>query len=259
MRRMRPSFDLPFGLKSTLLGDLFLARLAGLCAAVRSIEEVLSMTFWRTCKAVIEPIIFDGLLHGSYQAIVGVALVVTLTALRVLVSTAGIICPELTFGVFRLHKFLLWLGLWNRARSWHSLLFERAAYGNPIVRQRALQIMMALIEGREQAGAGVSHRGFRNIFGFLASGRQFLNWAMTATAAMGRRRPLFRRLSMYLPSPRDKFKVLFGSLFMSATPFLKPFKRTSLGRFMKRLLRSGSKGYTPKMKLRTCGRRIEPS
>jgi len=151
--------------KVEIIGDLVLARLASLCAAARAVTESLSRFILRFCKAGIVPLVYDFSARGFFRAVVGVALSATLIALRILSSVAGVVCPELVFGVLRLHRSLLWWGLFNRAQQLNLNLPLRpelqGALDTERVRQQTVQYTINRIDEREGRGAEVSHDIFR--------------------------------------------------------------------------------------------------
>ena len=151
--------------KAELIGDLVLARLASFCAAARAVTESLSRLILRFGRAAILPLVLDFSMKGFFRAVVGVALSATLIVFRILSSIAGVICPELIFGVFRLHKSLLWLGLVNRVRQLSLREIDHQGPGGErfniqSIRQQTFQYAMDRIEERERMGLEVSHEIF---------------------------------------------------------------------------------------------------
>ena len=155
--------------KVELIGDLVLARLASFCAAARAVTESISRLVLRFCKAGIVPLVCDFSANGFLRALVGVALSVTLIAVRILSSIAGVVCPELVFGVLRLHRSLLWWGLFNRAQQLNLNLIVRADFRAALhrldlqnIRQQTLHYAIDRIDQREWRGEEVSHEMFSN-------------------------------------------------------------------------------------------------
>ena len=180
--------------KAELVGCLALARLASLCAIIRGIEESVTRIAFRLVKPFVLLLIYDGLtVRGCCRAAVGIAMAVTLTALRIVVSAAGIICPELTFGLFRLHKSLLWLGLWNRTQNWHPILRRDVENNADPIRRRVLQIVMESINEREQNNFNISHSSFNHDF-----------WSPSVTRAIREFAP---------PDPPPNFALFLNNLF----------------------------------------------
>ncbi len=97
--------------KIQAIGYLALARLASLGATVKGAMDVVARSWKRAGKIAIV------LMHGRWSAEavartgVAAVLAVSLLALRVLCSLQGVITPELTFGLLRVHRLLLFLGL----------------------------------------------------------------------------------------------------------------------------------------------------
>jgi hypothetical protein len=155
--------------KVDAIGRLALARLASLCASMRAVTELLSRLVLRFFKAGVVPLIDDCSPRGLLRAVVGVALTTTLVVLRVLTSVAGVICPELVFGVFRLHRSLLWWGLFNRVQNtffpfvsplWTRDFTDR--FDVPRLRQQTLQLALDHIDRAEASGEEVTHDDFRD-------------------------------------------------------------------------------------------------
>ena len=96
-------------------GFLFMmARIASLFAVVETIAHSMMPSKWpRPLYYLLNP----GSRPGATRlGIKRAALLVALRALRILVPTAGVLLPEVVFGVLHLHKHLLKLGLYLRTQ-----------------------------------------------------------------------------------------------------------------------------------------------
>jgi hypothetical protein len=97
--------------KVEAIGYLALARLSSFVAFCKSVYDVGAWMWLRVVKVIAIPI-FDDLSFDSFvRAAIAFPLVISLAALRILCSIAGVISPELAYGVLKLHKLLLCLGL----------------------------------------------------------------------------------------------------------------------------------------------------
>jgi hypothetical protein len=113
----KEAFEQPSALsKAEAVGNLALARLFSLAACAKSVSDTVLM-FWRRVVKIVAIPFFSNFSFDSFARMaISTALAVTLTALRILSSFGGIISPELTFGVLKLHRFLLYLGCVYRSQ-----------------------------------------------------------------------------------------------------------------------------------------------
>lgn len=98
------------------VGCLVLARLCSFAACAKAIADTLFLSAKRVFKIVAIPLSDFFSLNSLVRTVIAAALAVALTALRILLSCVGTISPELTYGLLRLHRFLLFAGLIYRSQ-----------------------------------------------------------------------------------------------------------------------------------------------
>lgn len=130
------------------------ARLMNLQTGFIETIKAIHLGRWvvRCVKAIVIPMCENFSLYGMSRSVFLVGLLVSIIALRVLSSVAGIISPELTFGLLRTHRFLLWLSLIQRS--------ERAIIGRGLPGE--LQAIVAQMDSRRWR-AGAVREAFRLI------------------------------------------------------------------------------------------------
>lgn len=97
--------------KVEAIGYLALARLSSFVAFCKSVYDVGAWLWLRVVKVIAIPIFGDCSFDSFVRAAIAYPLIISLAALRILCSIAGVISPELAYGVLKLHKLLLFLGL----------------------------------------------------------------------------------------------------------------------------------------------------
>lgn len=102
--------------KMFAVGDLALARLTSFGAALKASLDLVVRSCLRIAKVVIAPFTDQWSLGSLVRSGAAAVLTVALVALRLLSSLGGIVSPELMFGVLRLHRHLLFLGLVCRSQ-----------------------------------------------------------------------------------------------------------------------------------------------
>jgi hypothetical protein len=124
--------------KAEAIGQLALARIFSFGCLLKSLSDVFIKTGFRVAYSIVQPLVRDGF---SFKVLVrqtiALALLISATALRILCSLGGVISPELTFGVFKLHRFLLLLGLIRKSQFSTNRIFARLAEvaQNPLIAQ----------------------------------------------------------------------------------------------------------------------------
>ncbi len=111
------AFVEPYALsKVEAVADLAIARLFSLVACAKSFADTVFVLWRRAVKIIAIPFLDFFSLNSVVRSVIATVLGVTLTGLRIVSSLAGVISPELTYGVLRLHRFLLRLGLIYRSQ-----------------------------------------------------------------------------------------------------------------------------------------------
>ena len=102
--------------KAEAIGFLALARLQSFFASFAACKDSILLLLKRVVKISFIPVL-DNFSHDSaVRACIAAALAVALAALRILTSIGGVISPELTFGVFKLQRYVLRVGLLYRSQ-----------------------------------------------------------------------------------------------------------------------------------------------
>ena len=112
------------------LADLGAARIASLVACANALADPILRSCPRVVKIILLPL-RDGFSFNVFvRMAAATALAVALVFLRVVTSLAGIISPELTFGILKMHRFMVFLGLTYRSQFVHIDTHRSGA--NPI-------------------------------------------------------------------------------------------------------------------------------
>lgn len=104
------------GSKLECLGYLVMARCLSLLANIKAITDLVPSLFSHTLKIIHIPIAGGCSFDTIVRVAISIILVASLAMLRIAISIGGILTPELTFGVLKLHKVLLYWGLFCRAQ-----------------------------------------------------------------------------------------------------------------------------------------------
>ncbi len=92
------------------------ARLCSLAACAKATADVFLLSLKRVIKIIVIPFAERLSCNSFVRMAIATALCVAVMALRFFSSLAGVVSPELTYGVLRVHRFLLFLGLLYRAQ-----------------------------------------------------------------------------------------------------------------------------------------------
>jgi hypothetical protein len=151
--------------KAEAIELLALARFRSFFACLKACKDLILLLLKRVVKISFIPVL-DNFSHDSaVRACIAAALGVALAALRILSSIGGVISPELTFGVLKVQRHILRMGLMYRSQFSQPgalLGLEPLRLGNDQRwRGRVVARAMDRIDELESQGAVITQEEFR--------------------------------------------------------------------------------------------------